>query len=263
MQINGTGAAHDERPLACVEIGGGSVQTVLFVQGRRPRLVDGAHRSSGTQLAIAVPGIISDGVVVHASNLGWRFTDPVRALALQGPADLVMNDAEAAALGEAALRGTDGLRSLVYLCIGTGIGGAVVRDGEVVRSNLFGHNAEDHGRAFGDLECRCGRRGCLETVASGWSLPEPIDDALLHVVADRLAAAIDAEPLASGGTIVIGGGIARRYLSLVTHLKHALPNRIVEHTLAPYDAKSAAAWGLRFVLRGALEASDRGAVPNV
>lgn len=251
------------RPLACVEIGGGSVQTVLFVDGERPRLIDGARHTSGTQLAIAVPGIVTDGIVVHASNLGWRLTDPVRALELDGPADVVMNDAEAAALGEAALRGTDGLRSLVYLCIGTGIGGAVVRHGEVVMSNLFGHNAEDHGTAFGDLECRCGRRGCLETVASGWALPDPIDDVDLRVVADRLAAAIESHPLACEGTIVIGGGIARRYLSLVTLVKHRLSERIVEHTLAPYDAKSAAAWGLRYVLRGAIEAADRGTVPFV
>jgi predicted NBD/HSP70 family sugar kinase len=255
--------ADDRRPLACVEIGGGSVQTVLFVNGARPQLIDGAHHAAGTQLAIAVPGIIADGIVVHASNLGWRLTDPVAELDLDGPADVVMNDAEAAALGEAALRGSDGLRSLVYLCIGTGIGGAVVRDGAVVRSNLFGHNADGHGTAFGDLECRCGARGCLETVASGWALPDPIDDQHLRAIADHLSTAIATHPLADEGTIVIGGGIARRYLSLVTLVKQRLSHRIVEHTLAPYDAKSAAAWGLRYVLRGAIEAADRGMVPYV
>jgi predicted NBD/HSP70 family sugar kinase len=240
--------------LACVEIGGASMQTVLFNNGDRPRLLEGAHQPDGAQLALAVPGLVSDGIVVHASNLGWRNVDPVRQLRLTGPAAVVLNDAEAAALGEAALRGSDGLRSLVYLCIGTGVGGAVIRDGKVLRSNLFGHNAEDHGSSFGDAACRCGRYGCLETVSAGWALPEPLGEKELVVLAERLAAAIEVHPLADDGTIVIAGGIARRYPDLVHLMKLRLDTRDVEHTLAPYDAKSAAAWGLRYVLRGEVEA---------
>src|SRR5262245_35333239 len=142
MQIPGATPNTDTRALACVEIGGGSMQTVLFTGADQPRLLDGAHQPAGALLALAVPGLIADGIVVHASNLDWRNVDPVRALCLPGPAEVVLNDAEAAALGEGALRGTDGLGALVYICIGTGIGGAVIRDGAVVRSNLFGHNAE-------------------------------------------------------------------------------------------------------------------------
>jgi predicted NBD/HSP70 family sugar kinase len=243
-----------QRPLACIEIGGGSIQTVLFGLGDRPQLLDGARQPKGSTLALAVPGLISGGIVVHASNLDWRNVDPVERLGLQGPAELVMNDAEAAALGEGALRGSDGLAALVYVCVGTGIGGAVIRDGEVLQSNLFGHNAEEYGTAFGDIECRCGRRGCLETVASGWALPDPLSDDHLHTLADLLATAITSHPLADDGTIVIGGGIARRYPRLVTLMKPLFDDRSVEHTLAPYEAKSAAAWGLRYSLHGEVEA---------
>jgi predicted NBD/HSP70 family sugar kinase len=254
MQIPSAPEHDPNQLLACVEIGGGSIQTVLFANGDQPRLLTGAHQPDGAVLGLAVPGLISDGIVVHASNLDWRNVDPVRALGLTGPAAVVLNDAEAAALGEAALRSTEGLRSLVYVCIGTGIGGSVIRDGKVVQSNLFGHNAEDHGSSFGDTRCRCGRYGCLETVSAGWALPEPLGEKDLVILAERLAAAIEVHPLASDGTIVVAGGIARRYPDLVHLMKLRLDTRDVEHTLAPYDAKSAAAWGLRYLLRGAIEA---------
>lgn len=237
-------------PLACVEIGGGSIQTVLFSDGLEPRLVEGAHQPSGFALAFAVPGIIADRIIVEASNLGWRDTDPVEALDLQGPAHVVLNDAEAAALGEAALRGDEALRRLVYLCVGTGIGGAVVANGEVIRANLFGHNALEHGRAFGNRRCRCGRRGCLETVAAGWALPDPLSDDKVAEVAARLASAIERNELSDQGIVVIGGGIAHRYPALVDGVAARLPGRHVERSLAPPAAKSAAAWGLRYALTG-------------
>src|SRR5688572_16756094 len=178
-------------PLACVEVGGSSVQTIVFDNGSEPRVLDGAHQPPGAAVAFAVPGVIAGGVVREASNLGWKDTDPVDELGLEGPALLVLNDAEAAALGEAALRGGDDAGRVVLITVGTGIGGAVVDDGKVLRANLFGHNAEGHGARFGDLKCRCGRRGCLETVAAGWALPDPLDGADVERIARFLAAAIE------------------------------------------------------------------------
>lgn len=237
----------DDRPIACIEVGGGSIQTVLF-NGGDPVVIDGAHQPRGARLAFAVPGIIADGVVLEASNLGWRDTDPVTALGLDGHASLVFNDAEAAALGEAALRGPEGLAALVYLCVGTGVGGAVVRGGRVVRANLFGHNADGYGNAFGDKPCRCERRGCLETIAAGWALPTPLTDDDCFRVGDALASAIARQPLAIDGTVVIGGGIAKRYPAIVDVVRERLPDRRIETTLAPDGVKSAAAWGLRHAL---------------
>jgi glucokinase len=240
-------------PLACVEIGGGSVQTVLF-EGDHTALLEGAHQPDGFALAFAVPGVIVDGVVRLATNLGWKDTDPVAALHLEGPASLVINDAEAAALGEAALRGPRGLDRLVYLGIGTGIGGAVIAGGGVVRSNLFGHNAPGHGGSFGDVTCRCGRIGCLETVAAGWALPDPLPEAKVREVADHIAEAISANELSRNGVVVLAGGIAHRYPALIARVAARLPGRDIERSLAPGDAKSAAAWGLRYALIGAVEA---------
>jgi predicted NBD/HSP70 family sugar kinase len=232
---------------ACVEIGGGSIQTVLFANGDQ-RTLDGAHQPPDALLAIAAPGVIESGLVTYASNLGWRNADPVVELGLTGPALVLLNDAEAAALGEVALRGTDAPQRLVYVGVGTGIGGAVIRDRAVVRGNLFGHNANGHGGAFGTAECRCGRTGCLETVAAGWALPTPLASSDVGLVAKRIAYAIEQHPLAEHGTIALGGGIARNYPALVEAIASLLPHRDVEPSAAPADVKSAAPWGLRDAL---------------
>jgi hypothetical protein len=235
------------RSLACVEVGGGSIQTVLFQNGHHQTL-DGAHQPREALLAIAAPGLIEAGLVTYASNLGWCNADPVVELGLPGPALVLLNDAEAAALGEVALRGTTAPQRLVYVGVGTGIGGAVVGDGSIVRSNLFGHNAAGHGDAFSTEACRCGRTGCLETVAAGWALPTPLDDGDVALAARRIAYAIEQHPLAERGSIVLGGGISRRYPRLVDSIGSLLPHRDVEPSAASGEVKSAAPWGLRAAL---------------
>lgn len=232
------------RPAACVEVGASSIQTVLFEADGSHRLLLGAHQPEGFDLAIAVPGLVEAGIVTESSNLGWKNVDPVAALELSGPASVVVNDAEAAAVGEAVLRGPSAFDRLVYLGLGTGIGGAVVVEGELLAGNLFGHAS-----GFSSAICSCGRTGCLETVAAGWSLPFPLDDASLTRAAVALATAVMSEPHAAGGPlVVIGGGIARKYPKIVDMIGAHLNDRLVEPSRAPADAKSAAGWGLSYLL---------------
>lgn len=233
-------------PLACVEVGGSGCQTVVF-EASRWRLLEGPHRPDDTDLAIAVPGLIRAGRVALASNLGWRDVDPAEQLGLAGPAAIVLNDAEAAALGEAALRAEAGSpHDLVLIGLGTGVGGAVVRAGEVVGANLFGHSP-----GFSERTCRCGRVGCLETVVSGWALPETLEVDHLRLAAAALARAIDEEPLAEPELVVVAGGMASANPALVDELRAALPGRRVEASAAPAGAKSASAWGLRYAVERA------------
>jgi glucokinase len=224
--------------LTCVEVGGSSVETVTFADDGTVLRVDGAHRPEASTLAIATPGIVEGNRVVAASNLGWFDVDPAAALGIGADADLVVNDAEAAALGELALR--DLTDDIVFVSLGTGVGGAVVLDGTVVAGNLFGHAP-----GFSDMPCVCGRRGCLETVAGGWSLPAPLSDRDRDRVARTVATAIEREPHATGPLVVVGGGMAHRYPDLVMRIAEYAPQRVVEPSAAPHGFKSASAWGLR------------------
>jgi glucokinase len=231
----------DDPQLTCVEIGGSSVETVRFDAGGHAERHDGVLPPNGGRLAIACPGLIEGTRVLGASNLGWYDVDPAIQIGLDGPADLVLNDAEAAALGEAALRGVS---DLVLISLGTGIGGAVVVGGRVVGGNLLGHIG-----GFSDRTCTCGRVGCLETVAAGWALPDPLDARAIDAVAVAIATAFDNEPLATPALIVLGGGIARRYPAIRDRMQICIPEFNIELSAAPPEFKSASAWGLRHAIR--------------
>ncbi|MCW2500524.1 MAG: transcriptional regulator, family protein [Frankiales bacterium] len=222
--------------LCCVEVGASSVETVLLGPGSAVQRLDGLHPPDGRPLLLAVPGLVHAGRVVAASNLGWYDVDPAEQLGLPVRAAVVCNDAEAAALGESALR--PGAPDLVFVGLGTGVGGAVVTGG-VAEANLFAH-----GGRFGDRPCGCGRVGCLETVAGGWALPAPLTAADLPPLAAALAQAIEQEPRASPRLVVLAGGITTAHPHLVPLLAAALPERTVQPTAAA-TTKSATAWGLR------------------
>lgn len=225
--------------LACVEIGGGGTETVVLGPGTAVQRFDGLAVPAGLPVLIAVPGLIADGRVLVASNLGWYDVDPAEQLGLPGPALVVGNDAEAAALGESALR--PGSPDLVFLGLGTGVGGAVVVDGRAT-TNLFAHTG-----SYSTRQCTCTRTGCLETVAGGWALPDPLHPGALSVIAAALADAVEAEPLAVPRLVVLAGGLTARHPALVDLLAQRLPGRHVVGTAAT-GTKSAAAWGLRHLL---------------
>jgi glucokinase len=114
------------------------------------------------------------GVVVAATDVlpGWAGT-PLRAAfedALSLPC-AVDNDVNALASGETRFGAGRGLRNLVFLALGTGVGGALLVDGKLV------HGARGAGGELGHLvlvpdghPCTCGGRGCLEQYASGPAL---------------------------------------------------------------------------------------------
>src|SRR5438093_6025566 len=88
----------------------------------------------------------------------------------------VANDSRAAALAIQLFR--DGARpagarpaNLVAITVGRGIGAGVVLGGELFHGDGFGAGEIGHTTVEPDgAECRCGRFGCLETVASSWAI---------------------------------------------------------------------------------------------
>lgn len=109
--------------------------------------------------------------VVHLSHHvpGWEHF-PLRNWLEErfGAPAVIANDANAAAFGEHQLGAGRGCRSMMYITISTGIGGGLVLDGNLWTgqdgmAGEIGHMVID---PEGPL-CTCGKRGCLESFASG------------------------------------------------------------------------------------------------
>lgn len=121
-------------------------------------------------IGMGVPGLVTrDGYIMAAVNLGWINVSAAQELSeLIGIPVKVSNDANAAALGEMWQGSGRGYKNLVMITLGTGIGGGVIIEEKIV-SGMYGAAGE-----FGHIPvvydeteyCRCGRKGCLEQVAS-------------------------------------------------------------------------------------------------
>lgn len=111
------------------------------------------------------------GIIIHATPLlpGWQ-GKPIKKIIeekfkIKAKVD---NDGNMAALGEYLFGSGKGAQNLVFIAIGTGIGGGAILDGKVFRGSggaamNIGHICVDkNGRP-----CNCGKRGCLEAYASG------------------------------------------------------------------------------------------------
>ncbi|MBN1160954.1 MAG: ROK family protein [Dehalococcoidales bacterium] len=80
----------------------------------------------------------------------------------------VLNDASAAALGEQRYGAGKGIKDLVLLTLGTGIGGGIIIDGKLYLGANGGAGELGHMTVeAGGLPCDCGNTGCLEMYASG------------------------------------------------------------------------------------------------
>ncbi len=125
-------------------------------------------------IAIGTPGIVNSaaGIVEFAANLNW--TDVPLAQLLSERFQLpvhIGNDTNLAVLGEHRFGLGQGIRDLVVVMIGTGIGCGIMASGHIVQGSTYGAGEIGH-MPIADLNdlCTCGRRGCLETVVSGWAI---------------------------------------------------------------------------------------------
>lgn len=94
---------------------------------------------------------------------------------------VVDNDANAAAIGEMIYGGARGMRDFIEITLGTGLGGGIVANGEMVYGQ--GGTAGELGHVTvrpGGRRCGCGRRGCLETYVSATGIVRT----MLEILAD-------------------------------------------------------------------------------
>ena len=136
-----------------------------------------AAAAEGARVAtvgVACAGFIdaTGSTVLFAPNLAWR-DEPLRdRLELATGLPVVLeNDANAAAWGEFRFGAAREVDDMLLVTVGTGVGGGVVAEHQVVRG-AHGVAAEiGHLRVVPDgHRCGCGNRGCLEQYASGSAL---------------------------------------------------------------------------------------------
>lgn len=121
-------------------------------------------------IGIGVPGPINaEGVVPHTANLGWGYKEVTKELSeLTGVVCKGGNDANVAALGEMWKGAAAGHRSGVMVTLGTGVGGGIIVEGQIIVGANGAGGEIGHIHVDDEIPglCGCGNQGCLEQVAS-------------------------------------------------------------------------------------------------
>lgn len=158
-------------------------------------------------LSVVVPGTVdvAAGIVVKAPNVpcldGFSLTAALTE-ELKLPA-ILENDANAAAVGEMWQGAGRGLRTIVCVTLGTGVGGGIILEGRLWRgadgaAAEVGHMCVD---PFGGVACGCGSRGCLEVYASATAIVRMAREATPRYPDSvlRTGAALTSEAIYSAG----------------------------------------------------------------
>lgn len=123
-------------------------------------------------IGMGSPGAVNRerGTVFGAYNLNWKKTIEIKKVieSEMGLPFFIDNDANVAALGEKWQGAGADDDNVVFVTLGTGVGGGVITDGNLVHGvaesgGELGHITVD---PHGGFDCTCGKKGCLETVAS-------------------------------------------------------------------------------------------------
>ncbi len=121
-------------------------------------------------VGIGVAGAVDPkrGVVVRAPNLGWDNVPLAKMLGENLDRDVVVgNDVQVAIIGEHAYGAARKTKRAVGIWVGTGIGGGLIVDGEIDRGFRGAAGEIGHMVILPDgPQCGCGRRGCVEALAS-------------------------------------------------------------------------------------------------
>jgi len=172
----------------------------------------------GAGMGVPAPVDRRTGTIGSSILPGWEGLEPAGELSSRlGVHVEVDNDANLGGLGEVLFGAARGLRHIVYVKVSTGIGAGLVLRGGVYRGSTgrageLGHVlARPHGAV-----CRCGNRGCLETVASAPAVVDVLrashGDEL--TVRDALALIANGDPGASAAATAAGSEVGHALADL-------------------------------------------------
>ena len=161
-------------------------------------------------ISIAAAGAINfeKGLITLSPNLPGWYDIPLRDIVKEkyGVNTFLINDANAAALGEYHYGAGKGVNNLIYLTVSTGIGSGIIINGRLYSgpcgsAGEIGHMTID----VNGLKCNCGNIGCWETLASGTavakeairrighgersSLTEMVDGRIENITAEKVGVA--------------------------------------------------------------------------
>jgi glucokinase len=224
------------------------------------------------------------GVILTTQNIAG-FVDanfPIAervAAGLGGPPVFLDRDTVMAAIGEGTSGAAKGTRDFVYLTVSTGVGGAIVSGGRIVRgtSNTAGELGHFPVGFDRDVRCRCGSFGCVEAYAAGRNIAEAYgvaDASIVYAKAaagDPRAAALIAraeaalQNLAVGivnalnpERIVVGGSVAEHEpRHVIEPMRQAVAERAFKVPAAAVRIVSSALGADVSIIGSALAARDR------
>ena len=259
--IDGTGAIHARRTIATDPEAGFEAGLERLTRAIDETLAEaGVNAAALSGIGLGCPGPFDEtsGRIENFYTLpGWEGNDIVSPLVARFDTPVrLINDADAALRGEALAGAAQGARVALMLTVGTGIGGAALIDGAILRGAAGDH--PEIGHVIVDPagpECYCGSRGCLESLAAGPALARAgAEFGYADAEAVFAAAEAGAEPaeaiIARSGdametavwslvhtllpeVILIGGGIGERHFALY---REAAERAIARAVLAPAGA---------------------------
>lgn len=161
-------------PMICNEGSATGMAAVVSAIDLVSEKVKGANGgvASVRGIGICSPGPLdpNTGVIINPPNLPcWRnFPLAAQVAEIYNLPVKLDNDANAAALAEALWGAGRGYRNVFYVTIGTGIGTGIVFDGRIYHGRTGAAGEGGHVTIdYRGPRCGCGKRGCIEVLASG------------------------------------------------------------------------------------------------
>lgn len=163
----------------------------------------GGGADDDVPVGIASPGPLDprEGTILFTPNLpGWRNVPLVTRLhPLTNRGIALQNDGNCGALGESSFGSAQDVDDVVYLALGTGIGGGIIANGVLIDgARGLGAEVGHVVVALDGPRCTCGSIGCLEAFSSGWAIRREAELVASTADGDRL------RELAAGGELHAG-----------------------------------------------------------
>lgn len=205
-----------------------------------------------SQVGLAVAGTVLNGVILKSVNLGIKDFDIKKELKEKISLPVkVRNDTKCAAIAEYEMSDLKQFQNVLFLTLGTGIGGAYIYQGKLLEGNQY------EGFEFGHMVikqdgilCRCGKKGCFEKYGSivafknkiierldlSYDIPgvdlrklidekkEQIDDIIEEYTNDLAIGISNLINIFEPDCITIGGGFSRYDSILLEPLKQKILN---------------------------------------